>query len=157
MSTITVTRPESADWPPLRIYFGITVILSVVGWTGLARVVRGKLLELREADFVMAARIAGVVERNIIARHLLPSFMSYLIVSLTLSIPGMILAETALSFLGVGIQPPASWGALLQGAQNVRTVALAPWLFIPGLFIVLTVLSFNFVGDGLRDAADPYR
>ena len=119
--------------------------------------VRGKLLELREADFVMAARIAGVVERNIIARHLLPSFMSYLIVSLTLSIPGMILAETALSFLGVGIQPPASWGALLQGAQNVRTVALAPWLFIPGLFIVLTVLSFNFVGDGLRDAADPYR
>ena len=131
------------DWPPLRIYFGITVILSVVaagpGWRAC---VRGKLLELREADFVMAARIAGAVERNIIARHLLPSFMSYLIVSLTLSIPGMILAETALSFLGVGIQPPAiSWGALLQGAQNVRTVALAPWLFIPGLFIVLTVLS----------------
>ena len=146
------------DWPPLRIYFGITLILSVVGWTGLARVVRGKLLELREADFVMAARIAGVAEPHIITRHLLPSFMSYLIVSLTLSIPGMILAETALSFLGVGIQPPAiSWGALLQGAQNVRTVALAPWLFIPGLFIVITVLSFNFVGDGLRDAADPYR
>ena len=146
------------DWPPLRIYFGITLILSVVGWTGLARVVRGKLLELREADFVMAARIAGAVERSIIARHLLPSFMSYLIVSLTLSIPGMILAETALSFLGVGVQPPAiSWGALLKDAQNVRTVALAPWLFIPGLFIVITVLSFNFVGDGLRDAADPYR
>ena len=146
------------DWPPLRTYFGITVILSVVGWTGLARVVRGKLLELREADFVLAARIAGLAERRIILRHLLPSFMSYLIVSLTLSIPAMILAETALSFLSVGIQPPAiSWGALLQGAQNVRTVALAPWLFIPGLFIVLTVLSFNFVGDGLRDAADPYR
>ena len=146
------------DWPPLRVYFGITVILSVVGWTGLARVVRGKLLELREADFVMAARIAGVVESQIILRHLLPSFMSYLIVSLTLSIPAMILAETALSFLGVGIQPPAiSWGALLHGAQNVRTVALAPWLFIPGVFIVITVLSFNFVGDGLRDAADPYR
>ena len=142
----------------ILMYLLLTLFLSVVGWTGLARVVRGKLLELREADFVMAARIAGVVERNIIARHLLPSFMSYLIVSLTLSIPGMILAETALSFLGVGIQPPAiSWGALLQGAQNVRTVALAPWLFIPGLFIVLTVLSFNFVGDGLRDAADPYR
>ena len=104
------------DWPPLRIYFGITLILSVVGWTGLARVVRGKLLELREADFVMAARIAGVAEPHIITRHLLPSFMSYLIVSLTLSIPGMILAETALSFLGVGIQPPAiSWGALLPG------------------------------------------
>ena len=146
------------DWPPLRVYFGITVILSVVGWTGLARVVRGKLLELREADFVLAARIAGAVERQIILRHLLPSFLSYLIVSLTLSIPAMILAETALSFLSVGIQPPAiSWGALLQGAQNVRTVALAPWLFIPGVFIVLTVLSFNFVGDGLRDAADPYR
>ena len=114
------------DWPPLRIYFGITLILSVVGWTGLARVVRGKLLELREADFVMAARIAGVAAPHIITRHLLPSFMSYLIVKFTLSIPGMILAETALSFLGVGIQPPAiSWGALLQGAQNVRTVALA--------------------------------
>ncbi len=146
------------DWPPVRTYFGITVILSVVGWTGLARVVRGKLLELREADFVLAARIAGAVERQIITRHLLPSFLSYLIVSLTLSIPAMILAETALSFLSVGIQPPAiSWGALLQGAQNVRTVALAPWLFIPGIFIVITVLSFNFVGDGLRDAADPYR
>ena len=146
------------DWPPVRTYFGITVILSVVGWTGLARVVRGKLLELREADFVLAARISGAVERQIILRHLLPSFLSYLIVSLTLSIPAMILAETALSFLSVGIQPPAiSWGALLQGAQNVRTVALAPWLFIPGVFIVITVLSFNFVGDGLRDAADPYR
>ena len=146
------------DWPPVRTYFGITVILSVVGWTGLARVVRGKLLELREADFVLAARISGAVERQIITRHLLPSFLSYLIVSLTLSIPAMILAETALSFLSVGIQPPAiSWGALLQGAQNVRTVALAPWLFIPGVFIVITVLSFNFVGDGLRDAADPYR
>ena len=146
------------DWPPVRTYFGITVILSVVGWTGLARVVRGKLLELREADFVLAARISGAVERQIIMRHLLPSFLSYLIVSLTLSIPAMILAETALSFLSVGIQPPAiSWGALLQGAQNVRTVALAPWLFIPGIFIVITVLSFNFVGDGLRDAADPYR
>lgn len=146
------------DWPPLRIYFGITIILSVIGWTGLARVVRGKLLELREADFVMAARIAGSQESQIIFKHLLPSFMSYLIVSLTLSIPSMIIAETALSFLGVGVQPPAlSWGALLRGAQNVRTVALAPWLFIPGLFIVVTVLAFNFVGDGLRDAADPYR
>ena len=146
------------DWPPIKVYFGITIILSVIGWTSLARVVRGKLLELREADFVMAAKIAGSTAGEIIRRHLLPSFFSYLIVSLTLSIPAMILGETALSFLGIGIQPPAlSWGALLQSAQNVRSVALAPWLFIPGLFIVVTVLAYNFVGDGLRDAADPYR
>ena len=145
------------DWPPIRVYFGITIILSVISWTGLARVVRSKLLELREADFVMAAKIAGAREAQIVRRHLLPSFLSYLIVSLTLSIPAMILGETALSFLGIGIQPPAlSWGALLQSAQNVRSVALAPWLFIPGLFIVVTVLAYNFVGDGLRDAADPY-
>ena len=123
----------------------------------LARVVRSKLLELREADFVMAAKIAGAREGQIVRRHLLPSSLSYLIVSLTLSIPAMILGEAALSFLGIGIQPPAlSWGALLQSAQNVRSVALAPWLFIPGLFIVATVLAYNFVGDGLRDAADPY-
>ena len=145
-------------WPPIRVYFGITIILSIVGWTSLARVIRGKLLELREADFVMAAKICGAGEGDIIRKHLLPSFLSYLVVSLTLTIPAMILGETALSFLGIGIQPPAiSWGALLQSAQNVRTVALAPWLFIPGLFIVITVLAFNFVGDGLRDAADPYR
>ena len=145
------------DWPPIRVYFGITIILSVISWTSLARVVRSKLLELREADFVMAAKIAGAREAQIVRRHLLPSFLSYLIVSLTLSIPAMILGETALSFLGIGIQPPAlSWGALLQSAQNVRSVALAPWLFIPGLFIVVTVLAYNFVGDGLRDAADPY-
>ena len=145
------------DWGPLKVYFGITIILSVISWTSLARVVRGKLLELREADFVMAAKIAGAREGEIVRRHLLPSFRSYLIVSLTLSIPAMILGETALSFLGIGIQPAASsWGALLQSAQNVRSVALAPWLFIPGLFIVVTVLAYNFVGDGLRDAADPY-
>ena len=145
-------------WPPIRVYFGITIILSIVGWTSLARVIRGKLLELREADFVMAAKISGAGEGDIIRKHLLPSFLSYLVVSLTLTIPAMILGETALSFLGIGIQPPAiSWGALLQSAQNVRTVALAPWLFIPGLFIVITVLAFNFVGEGLRDAADPYR
>ena len=146
------------NWPPIKVYFGITLILSTIGWTSLARVVRGKLLELREADFVMAAKIAGATEGTIIRRHLLPSFLSYLIVSLTLSIPAMILGESALSFLGIGIQPPAvSWGALLQSAQNVRTVALAPWLFVPGGFIVITVLAYNFVGDGLRDAADPYR
>ena len=146
------------DWPPIRIYFGITIILSIVGWTSLARVVRGKLLEVREADFVMAAVISGAKEHEIIRKHLLPSFLSYLIVHVTLSIPRMIIAETALSFLGVGIQPPAiSWGALLQSAQNVRSIEQAPWLFIPGLFIVITVLSYNFVGDGLRDAADPYK
>ena len=145
-------------WPPIRVYFGITIILSIVGWTGLARVVRGRLLELREEDFVMAAKISGTGEGAIIGRHLLPSFMSYLIVSLTLSIPGMILAETSLSFLGLGIRPPAvSWGALLKDAQNVRTVVQNPWLLTPGLFVVMVVLAFNFLGDGLRDAADPYK
>ena len=145
-------------WPPIKVYFGITVILSIVGWSGLARVVRGKLLELREEDFVMAARISGTNESRIIARHLLPSFSSYLIVSLTLSIPNMILGETALSFLGLGIRPPAvSWGALLKDGQNIRTVAQNPWLLIPGLFVIVVVLTFNFLGDGLRDAADPYK
>ena len=145
-------------WPPIRVYFGITIILSIVGWTGLARVVRGRLLELREEDFVMAAKISGTGEANIIVRHLLPSFMSYLIVSLTLSIPGMILAETSLSFLGLGIRPPSvSWGALLKDAQNVRTVVQNPWLLIPGGFVIVVVLAFNFLGDGLRDAADPYK
>jgi peptide/nickel transport system permease protein len=121
-------------------------------------VVRGKLLELREADFVMAARIAGAGQRRIIAAHLLPSFMSYLIVHLTLAIPRMILGETALSFLGLGIRPPAvSWGTLLQDAQNIQTVVLYPWLMFPALFVVVAVLMFNFLGDGLRDAADPYK
>jgi peptide/nickel transport system permease protein len=146
------------DWPALRVYFAITLILSLRGWTGLARVVRGKLLELREEDFVMAARLAGSSDWRIITRHLLPAFMSYLIVSMTLSIPNMIMGETALSFIGLGLRPPVvSWGVLLQQAQNVRTVALHPWLMIPGLFVIITVLSFNFMGDGLRDAADPYK
>ena len=146
-----------AQWPPLRVYFGITVILSLVGWTGLARVVRGKLLALREEDYAMAARVAGASEGRIIAGHLIPAFMSHIIVTVTLSIPGMILAETALSFLGLGLRPPVtSWGVLLQEAQNVRTVALHPWLLLPVLFVIVTVLAFNFIGDGLRDAADPY-
>jgi len=146
------------DWPMIKVYFGITVILSLVGWGGLARVVRGKLLELREEDFAMAAKISGANEGRVITRHLLPSFLSYLIVSLTLSIPGMILGETALSFLGLGLRPPAvSWGVLLHKAQNIRTVALYPWLFFPALFVIITVLAFNFLGDGLRDAADPYK
>ena len=145
-------------WESMKIYFGITVILSIVGWCGIARQVRGKILELREADFAMAAIISGMNEWQVISRHLLPSFMSFLIVSLTLSVPGMILAETSLSFLGLGIRPPAiSWGVLLQTAQKVRTVTMNPWMLFPGLFVILTVLVFNFLGDGLRDAADPYR
>jgi peptide/nickel transport system permease protein len=145
------------DWPPLRIYFGIVIVLSIVGWTGLARVVRGKLLSLREEDFVIAARLAGSNDLRIIVRHLLPSFFSYIVVSLTLSIPNMILGETSLSFLGLGLQPPVvSWGVLLQDAQDVGSIAHYPWLLIPCLFVVAAVLAFNFLGDGLRDAADPY-
>ena len=145
-------------WPPIRIYFMITVILSIVGWTGLARVVRGKMLQLREEDYVLSAKISNTGEMRIIGKHLLPGFMSYLIVHLTLAVPSMILGETALSFIGIGLRPPAvSWGVLLQQAQNIRTVALSPWLLIPALFVVLTVLCFNFLGDGLRDAADPYK
>ncbi len=143
--------------PPERTYFGITVILSIIGWTGLARVTRGKILSLREEDFVMAARIGGTSEMRIIVRHLLPSFASYLIVSVTLSIPSMILGETSLSFLGLGLRPPVtSWGVLLQDAQNIVAIAHTPWKLIPALFVIATVFAFNFLGDGLRDAADPY-
>ncbi|MDE0218578.1 MAG: ABC transporter permease [Spirochaetaceae bacterium] len=146
-----------AEWPPLQVYFAVTIILSVLGWTGLARVVRGKLLSLREEDFVTAAVVAGSSEAAIIGRHLLPSFMSHIIVTITLSIPGMILAETALSFLGIGLRTPVtSWGVLLHEAQNINAVGLNPWLLIPAFFVIAAVLAFNFVGDGLRDAADPY-
>ena len=139
-------------------YFAITVILSLVAWTSLARVVRGKFLELRQAEFVLAARLAGATDRRIIVSHMFPGFLSYLIVNATLAIPNMILAETSLSFLGLGLRRPVlSWGVLLQDAQNVRTVAVHPWLMIPVLFVIATVLLFNFVGDGLRDAADPYK
>jgi peptide/nickel transport system permease protein len=144
-------------WSPVQTYFGISLILSILGWTSLARVVRGKLISLREEDYVMAAKLSGVTENNIITRHLLPGFFSYLIVRLTLAVPGMILGETALSFLGLGIRPPAvSWGVLLQDAQSVKSVVLSPWLLFPALFVIVTVFAFNFVGDGLRDAADPY-
>jgi len=144
-------------WPPTNVYFSITIILSLIGWTGLARVVRGRFLALREEDFVMAARLAGSSEMRVILRHMVPSFLSYIIASMTLSIPGMILSETSLSFLGLGLRPPAiSWGVLLQEGQNVQTVALAPWLLLPGVAVIIVVLSFNFLGDGLRDAADPY-
>jgi peptide/nickel transport system permease protein len=146
------------DWPPLRVYFGITLILAFIGWTGLGRVVRGRFLALRTEDFVTAARLDGSSELRIIWKHMVPSFTSHIIAALTLAIPGTILAETALSFLGLGLRPPVvSWGVLLQEAQNVRTIATAPWLLVPGLAVVVTVLALNFLGDGLRDAADPYR
>lgn len=146
-----------SSWSPLRVFFAITLILSLIAWTGLARVVRGRFLSLREEDFVMAARFSGASEARIIFRHMVPSFLSHIIASLTLAIPGIILFETALSFLGLGLRPPViSWGVLLQEAQNVQTVAISPWLLAPGVAVVVSVLAFNFLGDGLRDAADPY-
>ncbi|MYD89414.1 MAG: ABC transporter permease [Caldilineaceae bacterium SB0662_bin_9] len=145
------------DWPPLRIYFGITVILSFIGWTELARVIRGRFLALRTEDFVIAAHLDGVGQMRIILHHMVPSFLSHIIAALTLAIPNMILAETSLSFLGLGLRPPiVSWGVLLQEAQNIRTVATAPWLFSTGGAVFIAILALNFVGDGLRDAADPY-
>ena len=146
------------DWSAVKTYFAVTIILSLRGWCGMARVVRGKLLELREEDFVMAAQLSGASDWRIIVRHLLPAFMSYLIVQMTLAIPSMILGETALSFLGLGLRPPVvSWGVLLHEAQNVRTVAVHAWLLLPAFFVIATVLSFNLMGDGMRDAADPYK
>ncbi|MCX7670836.1 MAG: ABC transporter permease, partial [Anaerolineae bacterium] len=154
---MTLSAALPADWPVERVYFGITVILSLVGWTWMARVVRGRFLAMREEDFVLAARLNGAREMRIILRHMVPSFLSYIIAALTLSIPGMILAETGLSFLGLGLRPPAiSWGVLLQEAMNLRSLVLSPWVLTPGFAVVISVLAFNFVGDGLRDAADPY-
>ena len=147
-----------ANWSPLLIYFGITIILGLVDWTSLARAVRSKLLSLREEDFCVAAQLMGANPRRIIGRHLMPSFMSHLIASATLSIPGMILGETALSFLNLGLRPPiTSLGVLLNEAQNINVVALYPWLMLPVLPVILIVLAFQFFGDGLRDAADPYK
>jgi peptide/nickel transport system permease protein len=145
------------DWPQVRIYFYTTIILSMLTWTGLARIVRGRLLSMREEDFVMAATLDGESEWRIIRSYMLPGFMSYIIVSLTLAIPAMILGETALSFLGIGLRSPTiSWGVMLQDAQDIMVVAQLPWVLIPVVFVVTAVLMFNFLGDGLRDAADPY-
>jgi peptide/nickel transport system permease protein len=145
------------NWRPEQVFFAITIILAFIGWTTLGREVRGRFLSLREEDFVLAAELAGCSRWRIIMRHMMPAFMSHIIAASTLAIPVMIINETTLSFLGLGIRPPAiSWGVLLQEAQNVQTVALAPWLLAPCLVVVAAVLAFNLVGDGLRDAADPY-
>ena len=145
-------------WSPLLVYIGITVILSLLDWTGLARAVRSKLLSLREEDYVVAAQLLGANSTRVIRRHLIPGFMSHLIASATLTVPGMILGETALSFLGIGLRPPiTSWGILLTEARSINIIALYPWLLFPVIPVVLIILAFNFLGDGLRDAADPYK
>ena len=154
---LALSAAMPATWSQLKVYFCMTLILAGIGWTGLARVVRGKILALREEDYAVAAKVAGVREFTIIIKHLIPGFMSHLIVTVTLAIPGMILAETSLSFLRLGLRPPTiSWGVLLQDAQNIQAVRIYPWLMFPVLFVIVTVLMFNFLGDGLRDAADPY-
>ncbi len=145
-------------WSPIAVFFGLTLILGMLDWPGLARAVRSKLLSLREEDFAVAAELMGAKPQRIIMRHLMPSFMSHLIASASLSIPGMILGETALSFLGLGLRPPiTSWGVLLNEVQNINEIVLHPWLIAPMVSIILVVLAFNFLGDGLRDAADPYK
>jgi peptide/nickel transport system permease protein len=144
-------------WSSLQVYFAITVIISFIGWTDLARVVRGRFLSLREEDFVVAAELMGASRMRIIFRHMLPSFMSHVIAAVSLALPAMIISETALSFLGLGLRPPAiSWGILLQDAQNIQTLAIAPWLLVAAVPVIVVILAFNFLGDGLRDAADPY-
>ncbi len=144
-------------WSITQVYFTITIIISLIGWTELARVVRGRFLSLREEDFVTAAELVGAGQGRIIFVHMVPLFLSHIIAATTLALPAMVISETALSFLGLGLRPPAiSWGVLLQQAQNVQTVALSPWLLLPALPVILVILAFNFLGDGLRDAADPY-
>ena len=145
------------DWSVLQVYFAITIIISLLGWTELARVVRGRFLGLREEDFVVSARLVGCSQMRTIFVHMVPAFASHIIAATTLALPAMIISETALSFLGLGLRPPAiSWGVLLQQAQNVQTVAISPWLMLPAVPVIIAVVAFNFLGDGLRDAADPY-
>jgi len=145
------------DWSVTQVYFAITIIISLIGWTELARVVRGRFLSLRQEDFVMAAVLCGCGQMRIIFTHLVPSFLSHIIAATTLAIPAMIISETSLSFLGLGLRPPAiSWGVLLQQAQNIQALAISPWLLIPSIPVTIVILAFNFMGDGLRDAADPY-
>lgn len=154
---MTLAAAVPKDWPPIQVYFAITLILALLNWVGLARVVRGRLLSMREEDYALAARASGASDLRIITHHLLPGFTSHLILSVTLMIPQMILYETALSFLGLGMQPPAvSWGVLLQDFRDILAIFHIPWLLIPAICVLATVLLFNFVGDGLRDAADPY-
>ncbi len=154
---LALTAALPRDWRPEQIFFAITIILSLIGWTTLAREVRGRFLSLREEDFVLSAELAGCSQLRIITRHMVPTFMSHIIATSTLAIPVMIINETSLSFLGLGMRPPAiSWGVLLQEAQNLQSIALAPWLLFPVVVVVVAVLAFNLVGDGLRDAADPY-
>jgi peptide/nickel transport system permease protein len=152
-----LTAALPSDWSVVQIYFAITLIISLIGWTDLARVVRGRFLSLRNEDFVLAAELAGAGQMRIILRHMVPSFLSHIIAAMTLALPSMIISETALSFLGLGLRPPAiSWGVLLQDAQNIQTMANTPWLLLVAVPVIIVILAFNFLGDGLRDAADPY-
>jgi peptide/nickel transport system permease protein len=145
------------DWSVLQVYFAITLIISLIGWTELARVVRGRFLSLREEEFVMAAELSGCSRTRIILSHMVPSFLSHIIAATTLAIPAMIISETSLSFLGLGLRPPAiSWGVLLQQAQNIQALAISPWLLFSAIPVIVVIIAFNFLGDGLRDAADPY-
>jgi peptide/nickel transport system permease protein len=145
------------NWSIVQVYFAITLIISLIGWTELARVVRGRFLSLREEDFIMAAELAGSSRTRIIFSHMVPSFSSHIIAATTLALPAMVISETSLSFLGLGLRPPAvSWGVLLQQAQNVQALAISPWLLVPAIPVIAVILAFNFMGDGLRDAADPY-
>ncbi len=145
-----------SSWSTVQVYLAITVIISLIGWTELARVVRGRFLSLREEDFVTAAELAGASQMRIIFRHMVPSFLSHIIAAVSLALPAMIISETTLSFLGLGLRPPAiSWGVLLQDAQNIQALGIAPWLLIAAVPVIIVILAFNFLGDGLRDAADP--
>jgi peptide/nickel transport system permease protein len=154
---IEILRSIPTSWSPEQVYFAITIIISLIGWTELARVVRGRFLALREEDFIVAAELAGASRLRIIFKHMVPSFLSHIIAATSLALPAMIISETTLSFLGLGLRPPAiSWGVMLQDAQNLETLGLAPWLLIAAVPVIIVILAFNFLGDGLRDAADPY-